>query len=265
MELYRIYIDEVGNHGMRLKHYHIPNERFLSLCGVIFKSSYALTHFQPELEAIKRKFFQKDPDVPVVLHRTNLLNKNWPFDSLRDPEIEKEFYSTFFAALKRWDYQVITVTIDKKAHYDKYGIWHDHPYHYCMRVLLERFAFFLSRAPGKGDVIVESRGQREDHKLKASYTHLYTNGTYYVSAEMFQEHLTSRELKVRPKTANISGLQLSDLVAHPSQQGLLLEKRLVTETQRPFGVNVCRILEELKYHRHSNTGLIWGYGKKLLH
>lgn len=264
MALYRIYIDEVGNHGMRLKHIHIPNERFLSLTGVILESRHILSYLQPELEALKRRFFQKDPDVPVVLHRKDLLNKNWPFEALRQPETEEEFYDTFFPLLEKWDFRVITVIIDKKAHYDQYRVWRHHPYHYCMQVLLERFVLFLIRSGGKGDAMVESRGEREDRRLKASYARLYNHGTEFVSTEQFQANLTSHELKVKPKSANIAGLQLSDLIAHPSQQAILMEKGLIAETQRPFNLAVSRLLEELKYHRHSETGEIWGYGKKLL-
>jgi len=40
MSLYRIYVDEVGNHDMT--HTDDPNQRYLSLTGVILESSYTL-------------------------------------------------------------------------------------------------------------------------------------------------------------------------------------------------------------------------------
>jgi hypothetical protein len=70
-------------------------------------------------------------------------------------------------------------------------------------------------------------------------------------------------LKVKPKTANVSGLQLADLVAHPSRREILLEHRLIADQRDVFGDKICEILRESKYLR-SRTGQIEGYGKKLL-
>src|SRR3989304_916946 len=89
MSLYRIYIDEVGNHD--LTHADDPNQRFLSLTGVILESEYTLHVLRPEMDQIKREFFQRDPDEPIVFHRKELVNKARPFQALRDPEIEQRF------------------------------------------------------------------------------------------------------------------------------------------------------------------------------
>ena len=67
MTLYRIYIDEVGNHDM--SHADDPNERFLSLTGVILESGYTAQTFIPEMNELKQRFFQHDPDEPVIFHR----------------------------------------------------------------------------------------------------------------------------------------------------------------------------------------------------
>ncbi|MBX7235183.1 MAG: hypothetical protein K1X65_12395 [Caldilineales bacterium] len=45
MALYRIYVDEVGNHDMT--HADDPNQRFLSLTGVILESGYIAQTLQP--------------------------------------------------------------------------------------------------------------------------------------------------------------------------------------------------------------------------
>jgi hypothetical protein len=154
--LYRMYVDEVGNHD--LTHADNPNERFLSLTGVILESAYTLRVLQPELDAIKRDFFQRDPDVPVILHRKELVNKVPPFEALRDAEIEQRFNTALLMALARWDYRVITVVIDKKAHRDQYQVWHYHPYHYCLAVMLERFVLFLHYGGHRGDGRPEDGG-----------------------------------------------------------------------------------------------------------
>jgi len=261
MSLYRIYIDETGNHDMT--HADDPNQRFLALTGVILESGYNTSVFQPELEAIKRQFFTHDPDEPVVLHRKEIVNRRPPFEPLRDSDVEARFNQVILDGLERWQYHVITVVIDKKAHRDQYSAWRYHPYHYCMEVMLERYVLFLHYGNHRGDVMVESRGRVEDEKLKDSFLRLYKNGTDHIPAERWQERLTSHDLKVKPKTANIVGLQLADIIAHPSRREILLDHKLIADDRDTFGDKICAILRNDKYLR-SRSGQISGYDKKLL-
>lgn len=168
------------------------------------------------------------------------------------------------SALTRWEYSVATVVIDKLAHRERYRVWLYQPYHYCLAVLLERYVLFLERAQGRGDVMVESRGAREDRQLADSYTRLYKHGTEYIESGRLQACLTSKELKIKPKKANIAGLQLADLIAHPSRQEVLIDNGLLQDTRRTFGKRICEILQASKYLRDPLTGKIDGYGKKLL-
>jgi hypothetical protein len=262
MKLYRVYIDEVGNHD--LNHADDPNQRFLSLSGVILETNYTRQVLIPEMDQIKRDFFQTDPDVPIIFHRKEMVNKRPPFRSLINPSKEQEFNQVLLGALARWDYLVISVVIDKKAHRDQYMVWHYHPYHYCLSVLLERFVLLLHYGGNEGDVMVESRGGVEDGKLKDSFQRLYERGTDHIPAERWQKNLTSRELKVKPKSANVAGLQLADLIAHPSRREILIENNLLIDTRDIFGDQISAILRQSKYYRNRFTGVIDGYGKKLL-
>lgn len=261
MSLYRIYIDETGNHD--LTHADDPNQRYLALTGVLIESQYNTSVFQPELDAIKRQFFKHDPDTPVIFHRKEIVNRRPPFDALIDPDVEMQFNAAVLNRLEDWQYQVITVVIDKKSHRDQYSVWRYHPYHYCLAVMLERYILFLHYGNHRGDVMVESRGRVEDEKLKDSFRRLYQDGTDRIPAERWQERLTSMELKVKPKTANIPGLQLADLIAHPSRREILLDNKLIADDRDTFGNKICAILRDDKYLR-SRTGQISGYGKKLL-
>jgi len=89
MPLYRIYIDEVGNHD--LKHAEVINERFLSLTGVIIGSSTIREVVNPEMNLIKEKIFEPDPDEPVILHRRDIVKRRGPFKTLIDPDKRREF------------------------------------------------------------------------------------------------------------------------------------------------------------------------------
>ncbi len=222
MPLYRIYIDEVGNHDLR--HAEDINERFLSLTGVIIASATIRNVVAPEMVRLKEEVFEPDPDEPVIFHRRDIVKRRGPFKILDEPDKRRAFDEALIAALTRWEYNVVTVVIDKLAHRDQYKVWIAHPYHYCLQVLLERFLLFLQDHDGHGDVMVESRGGKEDKKLKDSFRRLYNQGTVCIGAGDFHRRFTSAELKVKPKAANVAGLQISDLVAYPSRREILHER-----------------------------------------
>jgi hypothetical protein len=261
MSLYRIYIDETGNHDMN--HVEDQNQRFLGLTGVIIESEYNKNIFQPEISDIKRKFFKVDPDIPIIFHRKEIINRRPPFDVLRDEEVEKSFNEKILDGLAKWHYRVITVVIDKKSHHEQYSVWRYHPYHYCLAVMLERFVLFLHYGKNQGDVMVESRGGVEDDKLMDSFRRLYHSGTDKIPPERWKATLTSGELKAKKKIADILGLQLADLIAHPSRREILIDHHLIDDNRDVFGDKICQILRKDKYLR-SPTGKIEGYGKKLL-
>lgn len=254
---YRIYIDEVGNPDLESS--DNLNHRFLSLTGVILELSYVRDTVHPQMEEIKSRYFYSHPDEPVIFHRKELLNARIPFDSLKDSYVRKKFDNELLKFMNSWEYTVITVCLDKKRHKETYTTWRYHPYHYCLEVLMERFVFFLSQMHVSGDVMAESRGGKEDMKLKASFERLWKEGTNYVEPQQFQKTLTSKQLKVKKKDNNVVGLQLADLIAHPSRNEILRENDLIKGSIAPFAQKVVDILQE-KYYQH--RGRI--YGKKLL-
>lgn len=210
------------------------------------------------MEALKSRYFDSYPADPVILHRKELVNRLPPFQALRNPEVESMFNQELLTCLRNWEYRVITVCLDKKNHIESYRTWARDPYHYCLALLLERFNFWLNRIGSKGDVMAESRGGREDMRLKREFQSLWENGTNYVGANQFQRSITSRELKVKPKSDNIAGLQLADLIAHPSRSEILYEK----EFRGKLGVFAEQIVEILadKYYNMGKRV----YGKKFL-
>ena len=188
-----------------------------------------------------------------------MLNARAPFDALKDDGVRQLFDEELLKLLADWRYTVITVCLDKKKHKETYSMWRYDPYHYCLAVLLERFAFFLRREGAVGDVMAESRGGKEDMRLKKSFARLWEQGTEYVEPAQFQERFTSKQLKVKIKANNISGLQVCDLLAHSSRHEILWESQLVERPPAPFAKKVIAILQN-KYDRRGERG----FGKKLL-
>lgn len=257
---YRMYVDEVGNSDLGAS--HDPNHRYLSLTGVILELEYVAQFVFPALENLKQRYFGSHPDDPVILHRKELVNKKPPFENLLVPATEAAFNQELLGLLTRLDYTVVTVIMDKLEHSERYKVWRFDPYHYCLTVLVERYVLWLQRHKAVGDVMAESRGGNEDRRLKDSFERAYGHGSDFVQSDAFARHLTSRQLKVRAKSNNVAGLQLADLIAHPSYRATLARHNREALPAN-FGGQIAEILEASKYNR-SPHGKIDGWGRKWL-
>jgi hypothetical protein len=263
MDIYRIYIDESGDHTYYLNSKE-PAKIYLGITGVIIKQEYNRTRFHPELEAFKQKHFPHNPDEPVILHRKDIINRIGPFWRLRNRERDEAFREDLLKLFKDLEYCLITVVIDKNNHIRRYGKTAYNPYHYCLMTMIERYCGFLKYHNAQGDVMAESRGKSEDRLLKAAYKSIYYDGTFYHSSEFFQNRLTSHEIKLKPKIKNISGLQFADLLAYPSKQEILIEyQRCSKYPEGSFTNMICDAIQ-FKYNRQIYQGRTIGYGKKFL-
>jgi hypothetical protein len=252
---YRMFIDEVGHADLGAC--HDPNGRYLSLTGVVFDLEYHERTVSMWLDRLKSKHFEPLPDNrPIILHRKELVNKNWPFEALRDPQREEDFNKDLMTCLSQLRYMVLTATIDKLEHMNRYTVWRHHAYHYCLQVIVERYAMWLNRRGARGDIYAESRGRRDDFQLKKAFRQIYHRGTEYLSREDIQRSLVSEDLKVFRKKENIAGLQLADLIAHPSFR-CMLARRSNRALPDNFGGRIAKILEAEKYDR-SSSGQLWG-------
>lgn len=259
--MYRLYIDETGNADLKASQ-RDPNHRFLSLSGVILDADYARRVAFPQLESIKEDLLGSHPDEPIILHRKDVISRNWPFHALRNTDIEKQFNDRLLAYLIGLEFIAITVVIDKREHLEKYTVWRHDPYHYCLEILLERFVYLMRERSSSGDLMAEVRGGKPDRRLERSYAGFYANGTSYVRAALMRRHLSSSSIKMRPKAANVTGLQIADLIAAPSAQYVRsIYNRDPTPTR--FGAKIVSILTAEKYHR-DYRGRIERYGIKWL-
>jgi len=110
-----------------------------------------------------------------------------------------------------------------------------------------------------GDVMAEARGGKEDRLLKKSYTRVYERGVWMKGGQAFQAALSSRELKLKLKSANIAGLQLADILGHPVKQGVLKKHDLLYEKLSPFSDRLINVVLG-KFNRRLYDGKMEGYG-----
>ncbi|MCY7411294.1 MAG: DUF3800 domain-containing protein [Chitinophagales bacterium] len=140
--------------------------------------------------------------------------------------------------------------------------WKYDPYHYCQEIILERYRLLLDINYAVGDVMIESRGGKEDMRLKKSFRRLMDVGTQFLSPEKLSQHITSKELKVKAKGANIAGLQLADLIAHAVRRYAFRTIWKMDDGKQTFSDSIISILEKRKFFKYKN--LIYGYGLKKL-
>jgi len=258
---YRLYLDESGDHTYQALDQ--PSHRYLGLtgCYFTFEDYPAFAH---ALEQLKYDHFarypHRDPDQPIILHRNDIINRRGVFSLLRDPENEERFNNDLLRTFADARYKIISVVIDKKKHLERYGNHTFHPYHYCLTAILERYCGFLNYFNARGDVLAEARGGTEDNQLKSAYRRIYESGTLWRDRDFFQNALTSKEIKLKPKKANIAGLQLSDCLAYPIKQTMLLEKGRIKDPGNVFGKRVYEAVSK-KFNRQIYDGRLWGYGK----
>jgi len=256
---FRLYLDESGDHVFRE-----TNEiahRYLCLVGCWFRNPDYMK-FHEALEGVKTRHLPHHPDDPVVLHRDDMINARKAFKNLRDEGNRTNFDTELLQVIQAADFRVVAVVIDKHELRRSYGETASHPYHLGLGFLLQRFAGFLNHVNRVGDIMGESRGGKEDRLLKESYTRVFERGVWMTGAHAFQAALTSRELKLKPKSANIAGLQLADLLGHPVKHRVLKHYGHIDAEPAPFAQRLLGVIET-KFNRHLYDGRVEGYGMVL--
>ena len=255
---YRLYIDESGDHDYNLL--EDPGRRYLALLGVWFKQNPDYVNFADELEALKRVVFGPRPDKPVVLHRSDIINRKGAFGVLNDDELRRKFDTGLRELVAQSSYRIVCVVIDKLGHQRQYTNPY-HPYHYCLAAMLDRYCGWLIYKNAVGDVLAESRGRAEDMQLKEAFSHVYESAKFSMFHPGWHKRaLTSKDIKVQCKSANTAGLQLADMLAHPVKQAMLAEAGLVENVQGVYGADLVKAVEH-QFNRNEATRVVAGYGK----
>ena len=108
-------------------------------------------------------------------------------------------------------------------------------------------------------MVGEARGKTEDRQLRAAYVALHEAGDWNCGASFYQNHLTSKDIKLVPKSKNIAGLQLADLLAHPAKMRCILNNRPKPDIQESqFGKEVAVAFWTKIRKRRDGTSKGWG-------
>jgi hypothetical protein len=231
------------------------------LTGIVIRQDIHDRYTTRRLTRLKADIFG-DAQKSVVLHRRELISRNGTFAALNDQHLRAQFNARFAALVAEVPAPAFTVSIDKQEHLNKYKVWQFSPYHYVMTCLLERFVLWLNRTGNVGDVMGEARNPTHDAQLRRAFRYFYKNGTT-VRPEIIQTRLTSGELRLELKKANLAGLQIADLLAHPAHRTYKFTK-LGQAVPDDYGAFLAEILYRCIYDRNPQNGKIEGYGRKWL-
>ncbi|TFL17251.1 DUF3800 domain-containing protein [Jannaschia formosa] len=258
--MYRLYLDEHGTDSMtRLD---LPQKRYLSLTGVMMRVDHARDYLVPALSRIKADILDEDPDAPICLHRADIRQSKGPFQPLSDGATRLRFDEQLLRVMRDAEYIVITVFLDKLGMDGMFHWKRTHPYHFLMEVMVEKYTLCLQARNATGDIMPEARGKHQDKALQDEFTRVRTHGTRYVTQSRISTFIPSRNLKFRTKKDNVAGLQLCDLLAHPSHFTIRQNLKHPV-TLGDFAERVSEILASQKYNR-SAYGKVWGWGAKAL-
>ncbi len=261
-ERYRLYVDESGDHVFhdegRLAE---PGHRYLTLVGCWFAQGSTYVGFQRALEDLKQKHFPHSPDEPIILHRSEIANWAGPFWRLRDQQSRDAFESDLCALITSAEFTLTGICIDKLAMKREYPDPF-HPYHLALGFMLQRYCGWLNHTNRSGDAMAESRGGREDMRLKAAYEHIRDHGDMHHSSDFYRRVLTSGQIKLNKKSANVAGLQLADVLARAVRDDILAGNERPTEHVAPFDARVLAAIQP-KYNHHLHDGRVGGYGRVL--
>jgi hypothetical protein len=260
-ERYRLYIDERGN--PHLSDTATAGNRYLTLLGSVLQYEYYTAKFRPELAAIKRKFFSNDPDIPIILHLEDIVQRNGVFNILEDPTIRDDFNRSMTDFYTSQSFTLIAVAVDKTSHRLRYGRQAKHPYHFCIESMLEQYCIYLLTRQGVGDIYAESRGRKEDALLQLAFHQLCQHGTKYLSSAQIRSCIHCDEIEFREKKDNVYGLQLSDLLVRCSQSDVLASHGIDGRAPSSYQAYISKTIQP-KYKLNLATGHPKGGGLVLL-
>lgn len=252
-----MYIDETGSQGIS-KH-PSPANRLLCLMGCIVSRRHYVDKFFPCLSAIKAEFFGERTGNPVVLHRFEIDQRSGHFAVLNDKTVRDRFNRAMAQFYRDHDYALISVAIDKHAHSQRYGKNAWHPYHYCARLLFERYCLFLRKRGVKGDAVAESRNECDNKALEAEWLSQFKGGTKYIGSHVTTSVLMDGQLNFRTKADNVAGLQLADMLLQPALEEMRVERGERKMIKNYGDVHICSAIRG-KWDC-AGDGKIWGYGK----
>lgn len=217
--MYYLFIDESGDHGLKTIDKDFP---VFVLCGVlIHHEEYKI--IEDRVNSLKRSIWG---DKKVIFHSTDIRRKRKEFTNLIDPVTYESFMIGLNNIMSKSNYTVIASCVDKLEFVRIFGKIITNIYSVSLSFIMERMVFFLDDVDPKDkkvQICIEARGKKEDASLRSDFDIVISRGTNFVTSKRFQD--LGANIHFRPKSNDVTGLQLSDLIAYPIARHILDKER----------------------------------------
>ena len=215
---YTLFVDESGDHSLNNINKDFP---IFALLGMIIDEENYIS-LCDQINKFKLKYFNS---TEVILHSRDIRKCEGVFSTLFDLKIKEGFYSDLNLIIADSDFMLVASAILKQKHIEQYGKLADDPYEIGLTFVLERvlFEFDFRKINQKAEVIIESRGKKEDQILAQRYNELMYKGSSQVSPGRFISKY-NQEIIFKKKRENDIGLQIADLCAYPIARHVLFPK-----------------------------------------
>lgn len=201
-----VHADESGSPDLHRVDSHFP---VFAVAFCISDSADYAKRIAPAITELKIKHFGHDA---VVLHEYDIRTVKSPFIFGSDA-LQREFMEDLVDFVAAAPVRFVASLIDKRMVPGWLAPWLD-GYGVCFDAGIEQVAHVLRSEWGDlpvqeaVQVVAESRGKREDNRLRDGFSAPDGAGSR-------KRHGVAFELVVAEKALNLPGLQLADLVAHP--------------------------------------------------
>jgi len=197
------FLDECGDYSMQP---FDPGFPLLLLAVVLCRRDGYQAGVLAGLNNLKLRFWSHEG---VFMHSREIRKQTGAFSFLHEPEQRQAFYSAVSEYVRNAPFDLVVACYHKRQ--PAASTVPEHPYAFALGRLLDvvtRQAH--ARAIRRVHLIAEARGKREDRQLSE-----------WVCAYQVGQDGLDILLEVRPKSANIAGLQLADLCAYPAARHAL--------------------------------------------
>ncbi len=242
-EDYVAFVDESGDAVLDPIDPQFP---VLVLAICLFRRRDYYEVVSPRIRALKLTHFGVSS---VVFHEREIRQRRGMFTSLGSEARRTDFLEDLTQALADLPFTVIAAAADKRRLATSQAPAID-LYQSCLRAgLLNVYQCLdeLGEPPLPLDVIVESRGRREDKRLKELFD------AFQRPADATPESVPGFELSFANKRAGLIGLEVADLIAYPIARHILGRP----QAHDPFGLIRRKMFQ-------GPDGSIEGYGLTII-
>lgn len=201
---YVVYVDESGDHSLTSIN---PDFPIFVLAFCVFHKRHYSEMIIPAVEKLKFNYFGHDS---VVLHENEIRRQKGQFIFLSQRPVRQEFMGQLDSIMETSNFILIACVVDK-VRVPSSEVKVSNPYHIALGFCLNALRGFLAEKQQdqfKTHVIVERRGRLEDRELELEFRRVCDG--HHSGKESWPFDVVFAD-----KKANLTGLQLADLVARP--------------------------------------------------